>query len=97
MWPLRVSGSCSLVASNTQTLMVPSTLLEASRRPSGLKATLQRMPVWPVKARISCWVERSQTLTVPSQLHEASRRPSGLKATSVAPPAASSAPPVAAR
>ena len=82
---LRASGSVALVASQSQTLMTPPRLDEASRRPSGLKATLVTPLVWPVRVRRSCPVATSQTVMIPSKLPEASRRPSGLKATAMAP------------
>ena len=56
-------------------------LQEASRRPSGLKATAWMEAVCPRKQKISVPFDASQTRTVRSSPTEASRRPSGLYAT----------------
>ena len=50
--------------------------------PSGLTASRQIMPLWPVKVRSSRPVRTSQSLAVRSWLPEISQRPSGVKATS---------------
>ena len=84
-WSLSVRGSSGLMASRSQTLMTPPRLDEASRRPSGLKATLVTPLVWPVRVRRSCPVATSQTVTVPSGCLWRAGAPSGLKATAVAP------------
>src|SRR5262245_12205348 len=65
--------------------MTPPRLEEASRRPSGLKATLVTPLVWPVRVCRGWPVATSQTVIIPSPLPEASRRPSGRKATAETP------------
>ena len=49
--------------------------------PSGLKATDETEPVWPLRVRTSSPLRTSHSFTVRSSLPEASRVPSGLKAT----------------
>jgi hypothetical protein len=85
-WPRRVAlaGSSSAgkgVASQTRT--VRSRLAEASRWPSGLKATASTMSPCPPRLTTSCPLATSRTLTAFSQLPAASRRPSRLNATLV--------------
>jgi hypothetical protein len=63
------------------TLMVLSSLPEASVLPSGLKLTLLTDAVCPVRVVIGLPVARFQTLMVLSALPEASVLPSGLKLT----------------
>src|SRR5262249_13203546 len=87
------------VASHTLTVL--SQLALARRLPSGLKASLPTLPVWPWRVKWgSPGLVTSQTLTVWSQPPEASRVPSGLNTTlrtwSVCPPRLRSASPVAA-
>ena len=82
VWPTSVQRSRPVVGSHS--LMVPSSLAEASVFPSGEKATAQTIPACP----LSVWRSEglaasatSQTFTVPSQLPEARVRPSGENAT----------------
>src|SRR5262249_44479465 len=59
-----------------------NTILQLARRlPSGLKATLETLPVCPLQVRSSWPVWASQTFTVLSSDVPARRLPSGLKAT----------------
>ena len=59
-----------------------SQLPEAMRLPSGLNATLNTPPVWPVSGWPTGWpVSASHNRTVLSSLPEAIRVPSGLNAT----------------
>src|SRR5262249_13692245 len=69
----------SVVAVASQILTVLSLPAETSRRPSGLKATLDTYP--PRKVRISRPLPTFQTLMVWSRQAAASRWPSGLNAT----------------
>ena len=55
--------------------------MEASRRPSGLKATARTMSVWPRRTARASPVARSQIRAVRSSEAEARSRPSGEKAT----------------
>ena len=67
-------------ASHTRTVL--SALPEAIRCPSGLNATLNTVPVWPVSGAPMGWpVSASHSRTVLSAPPEASRCPSGLNAT----------------
>ena len=62
-------------------------LLEASIRPSGLKATLRTKFVWPLNGvPICCPLLRSQSRIVPSLLPAARVRPFGPKATAFTEP-----------
>src|SRR5712692_2660822 len=68
-------------------LYAPHILIVLSRLPltrvcpSGLMATLQTMPVWPVRVRTSLPVDKSHTLIVLSELPLTRVCPSGLMAT----------------
>ncbi len=65
----------------SQTFTVLSSLPLANRFPSGLKATLQTLPVCPLRVRVSRPVAASHTYTVRSPLPLAIRLPSGQNAT----------------
>src|SRR6266566_7242654 len=82
VWPASVNGSSSarLSPATVQSLTVRSTLDEARRRPSGLKATPKLLP--PCDRATSCRPEgTSHSRTRPSLPVVASSRPSGLNAT----------------
>ena len=65
----------------SQTIAVPSSALETTRRPPGLQATDHTCPRWP-KKRLSLFpVAASPTITDSSWHEEAYASPSGLIAT----------------
>src|SRR5438046_1096053 len=71
----------SLPVATTHTLIVLSSLAEASILPSGLKATEPTESLCDLRVACSLPVRRSHSLTVVSQVAEASVLPSGLNAT----------------
>ena len=79
VWPVRVRRSCPVATS--QTLMIPSRLPVASRRPSGLKATAMAPLVAARKIGDFLPVVASQTRTIEPRQAEANHLPSGLYAT----------------
>src|SRR5947207_7892908 len=73
--------ACSVPVSASQIRTVLSCEPDASRRPSGEKATDETDDVWPCSVACSVPVSASQIRTVLSYEPDASRRPSGEKAT----------------
>ena len=76
--------ACHDLRSTSHRIIVPSSLAEAKDPPSGLKAMLRTLPVWPVSggmAVIGRPVAGSHKKMVSSQPPEARVWPSGLKAT----------------
>jgi hypothetical protein len=65
----------------SQSRIVWSLAPDAIVFPSGERAALQTIPVWPVIRRLSFWVARSQRRTVRSRLPVRTTFPSGEKAT----------------
>src|SRR5262249_10897953 len=81
--PPRLAGPTPAPAShfrNSQTSTVLSLLAEASRRPSGLKASPSTRPRWPSNCQAAFSVPTSQTWTAPTP-PAATSLPSGLNAT----------------
>ena len=76
---MRVACPAPVAGSHSRT--VPSSPAEASCRPSGLNATANTRPSWPVRVACPAPVAGSHSRTVPSPPAEASCRPSGLNAT----------------
>jgi hypothetical protein len=61
----------------SQSFTVPSSLAEASVRPSGEKATERTRLVCPVRMNARSFVATSNTVTDPSSVETARRRPAG--------------------
>ena len=77
--PVRMREACPVAAFHT--LTGPSIPAEASRFPSGQKATLLTKLVCSLKVRVSWPAAASHTITVPSIPADVSRFPSALNAT----------------
>jgi hypothetical protein len=79
---MEAGGLAASYAAAIQSRTVPSVLPDASRFPSGEKATLQTLPLWPSSVCRTAPVAASQSRTVPSvPPPDASRFPSSEKAT----------------